>query len=207
MFKKRRMERDFREEIESHLQLECDQLREGGVEEKDAESAARRNFGNVMQAEERFYEAGRWLWWEHLRQDLRFGVRMLAKSPGFTIASIVILALAIGANTAIFSAVYAVLLRPLPFRNPDQLVFIQKQNPERGWVRNNISPPEILAWGKQTDVLQSLAAINLRSCVLTGGGEAEEVGCEVATSNLFSVLDVAPFRGRCFLPEEDKAEA
>lgn len=207
MFRKHRSERDFREEIEAHLELERDELRENGVSEKEARSAARRNFGNVMQAEEQFYEAGRMLWWEHLKQDLQFGVRMLVKTPGFTAVCISILALAIGANTAIFSAVYAVLLRPLPFRHPEQLVFIQKQNPERGWIRNNISPPEILAWGQQTDVFQGLAAINLRSCVLTGGGEAEEVGCEVATSNLFSVLDVAPFRGRYFVPAEDKAEA
>jgi predicted permease len=206
MFKKHRTEQDFREEIESHLQLESDELGEDSASGKDAKSAARRSFGNVMQAEERFYEEGRVLWWEHLREDVRFGIRMLLKAPGFTAVSILILGLAIGANTAIFSAVYAVLLRPLPFRNPEQLVFIEKQNRERGWVRNNISPPEILAWREQADVFQQLAAMTLRSCVITGGGEAQEVPCELATGNLFSVLDVAPFRGRGFLPDEDKAE-
>ena len=89
-----------------------------------------------------------------LIQDLRYALRQLRKSPSFTAIAVAIVALGIGANTAIFSAVYAVLIRPLPFKNADRLVFIRKQNPPRGWTNNPIEPLEILAWRDQiADVL------------------------------------------------------
>jgi putative ABC transport system permease protein len=116
------------------------------------------------------------------------------------------LALGIGANTAIFSAVYAVLLRPLPFKDADRLVFIRKQNTARGWTRNPISPAEILAWRDQGGAFEGIAATHGESCALTGNQEAEADPCEVISSNLFSVLGVAPFRGRTFSTDEDKPE-
>jgi putative ABC transport system permease protein len=207
MFRRRRKGSDFSTEIEEHIRLESERLREQGLSEEEAQEAARRAFGNVMHAEERFYEAHRWLWLDHIRQDIRFGLRMLTKSPGFTGVVVATLALAIGANTAIFSAVYAVLLKPLPFKNADRLVFILKKNVPRGWSRNPISPAEILAWRNQTEVFEGLAAYTGESCVLTGVGEAEEDPCEGITSNLFPLLGVRPYRGRNFTPEEDKADA
>ncbi len=206
MFRRRRKASEFRAEIEAHIQLEIERLQEQGLSEEEARSAARRAFGSVMQAQERFYESGRWLWWDHLWQDVRFGLRMLAKSPGFTAVAVLTLALGIGANTGIFSAVYAVLLKPLPFKDPDRLVFIRKKNPPRGWVRNPISPAEILAWRKESGVFEDMAAFTSTSCVLTGAGEAEEDPCEVASSNLFPLLGATPVRGRTFSADEDKAE-
>jgi putative ABC transport system permease protein len=141
-----------------------------------------------------------------LIQDLRYAVRQLRKNPSFTAIAVAILALGIGANTAIFSAVYAVLLRPLPFKNADRLVFIRKQNPPRGWTNNPISPPEILEWRDQSGAFEDIAAFSDRSCVLFGSEAAEEEPCETASSNLFSLLDVKPFRGRTFLSGEDKPE-
>src|SRR5271170_6467486 len=146
MFERKRKLSDFTEEIEAHLQLEIERLRETGMSEEDAQTEARRAFGNVTRARERFYEADRWVWWDRLWQDVRFGLRMIVRSPAVTIVAVLTLALGIGATTAIFSAVYMAMLKPLPFKDPARLVFIRQKNSSRGFDNNTISPPEILAW-------------------------------------------------------------
>ncbi len=113
---------DFDDEIEAHLQLEADRLRQLGSSDAEANAAARRSFGNVGQTKERFYERGRWLWWDQLRQDVRLSFRTLLRSPGFTAVAVLTLALGIGANTAIYSVVDAILLRPLPYPESDRIV-------------------------------------------------------------------------------------
>ena len=207
MFRRRRKASDFSAETEAHILLEADRLQESGLSREEARAAARRAFGNITQAQERFYEAGRPPWWNGCGQDVRFGLRMLAKTPGFTAVAVLTLALGIGATTAIFSAVYAVLLKPIPFKDGSRLVFVEKKNPPRGWIHNPISPTEILAWREESGAFEDLAAYTQSSCVLTGAGEAEEDPCEVASSNLFHVLGAAPLLGRAFSPDEDKQDA
>jgi putative ABC transport system permease protein len=210
MFQRPRKASDFNAETEAHIQLEIDRLRESGLSADEAHAAAHRAFGNLAQAHERFHEARRWIWWDGLRQDVRFGLRMLGKTPGFTAVAVLTLALGIGATTVIFSAVYAVLLKPLPFRDPGRLVFIEKKNPPRGWVRNPVSPAEILAWRNQTGAFEDVAAFRQTSCVMNAAGEAEEDPCEVASSNLFPLLGASPgaspIMGRNFSAAEDQAE-
>ena len=207
MFRRKRNESDFSAETEAHIQLEAERLRESGMRADEALAAARRAFGNLTQANERFYEAGRWRWWSGLSQDVRFGLRMLRKTPGFTAVAVLTLALGIGATTAIFSAVYAVMLKPLPFKDANRLVFVEKKNPPRGWVRNPISPTEILAWRRDSGAFEDLAAYTQSTCVLTGAGEAEQDPCEIASSNLFPLLGAAPLLGRAFLPAEDREDS
>src|SRR6202161_2219632 len=124
MFRRKRKSSDFRAEIEAHIELERDRLLQQGLSPEDAQAAARRAFGNVLQTEERFYESGRWMWWDNFRQDVRFGVRMLMRNPGFTVTVVLTLALSIGANTAIFSLVNALLLKSLPYAHPEKLAAI-----------------------------------------------------------------------------------
>ena len=139
----------------------------------------------------------------NIGEDLRYALRQLRKSPGFTAVAVITLTLGIGANTAIFSVVNAVLLRPLPYQNAHQLVMIWEQNPHRGWFENIVSGENFLHWRKQNQVFDGMAAFESNFFNITGNRQAEEIAGERVSANLFSVLGVQPFRGRLFLPEEN----
>jgi MacB-like periplasmic core domain len=143
---------------------------------------------------------------ETISQNLRYALRQLRKSPGFTVVCMLTLALGIGANAAIFSVVNAVLLKPLTYKNADSLVMVWQQNPHRGWNQNNVSGANFLDWKKQNHVFTDIAAFESNSFNLGGGAKPEEVGGERVTTNLFSVLEVQPLRGRLFLPEEERQD-
>src|SRR5216684_8465138 len=121
MLRRRRLE-DFSTELRAHLALEADRLREEGLDEVEASRRAHLNLGNLMLQEERFYEASRWAWLDQLRQDIRYSIRQLRNAPGFTLTAALTLALGIGATTAIFTLIHAVLLKSLPVARPQELV-------------------------------------------------------------------------------------
>jgi putative ABC transport system permease protein len=139
-----------------------------------------------------------------LFQDLKSGLRMLAKNPGFTAVAVLTLALGIGANTAIFSVVNAVLLRPLPYRDADRLVIVWEQNLSRGWTTNIVSAANFADWRQQNTVFSEMAAVDSTSFNLTGAGEPMEIDGERVTANLFALLGVPPLRGRGFIPADDE---
>ena len=203
LFHQAQTDQELEDELRDHLERQTEEYVAKGLSPKEARRMALVELGGVEQTKEKYRDARRVRWLQELAQDLRFGLRTLRKSPGFTAVAVLTLALGIGANTVIFSAVYAVLLKPLPFKGSDRLVFIKKKNPPRGWDRNPISPAEILAWRNQSGAFEDLAAYTQRTCVLTGAGEAEEDPCEVISSNLFPLLGVAPSRGRIFSADED----
>jgi len=138
--------------------------------------------------------------------DLRYGFRMLRKNPGFTAVAVVTLALGIGANTAIFSIVHAVLLQPLSYQDPGRLVMVWEQNPHRGWYENIVSGANFLDWKTQNHVFVDSAALESNFFNLSGDAAPEEVAGERVTTNLFSVLGVQPLRGRVFLADEERRE-
>ena len=205
LFRRAQADQELDDELRDHLEQATEQYVAKGMAPGEAQRRARLDLGGIEQTKEQCRDTRRVNRIQDLIQDLHFGLRILRKNPGFTSIAVLTLALAIGANTAIFSAVYAVLIKPLPFKNADRLVFILKKNAPRGWSRNPISPAEILAWRNQTEAFEDFAAYTESSCVLTGAGEAEEDPCETITSNLFPLLGVAPYRGRSFTSEEDKA--
>jgi putative ABC transport system permease protein len=139
-------------------------------------------------------------------QDLRFGFRQLLGKPGFTAIAILSLALGIGANTAIFSLVDAVLLRPLPFHDPDRLVMVWEDAAKIGFPRNTPAPANYADWKAQNQVFEDMAAINWRTYNLTDEGEPEKVEAQGVTANFFQLLGVKPELGRVFTQEEDKPD-
>jgi putative ABC transport system permease protein len=141
-----------------------------------------------------------------LLEDLRYGFRMLRKNPGFAAVAVVTLALGIGANTAIFSIVHAVLLRPLSYQDPARLVMVWEQNPHRGWSENIVSGANFLDWKRLNHVFDGLAAFESSFFNLSGDATPEEISGERVSTNLFSVLGVQPFRGRLFLADEEQRE-
>src|SRR5882762_6213814 len=141
-----------------------------------------------------------------LLEDVRHASRRFRKSPGFTAVAVLTLALGIGANSALFSVVHEVLLRPLPYKDPDSLVMVWQQNPHRGWLENAVSGANFRDWQKQNHVFADMAAFESLSFNLTGDAKPEEIAGERVTANLFSLLDVQPLHGRLFLPEEERTE-
>ena len=204
--RKNKLGDELDDELQIHIEMRTREFIAEGSTPEDAHNRARRLFGNQTLLKERTRDMDTIVWMDTLWQDLRYALRVLRKNLAFTAVAVLSLALGIGANTAIFSAVYAALLRPLPFKDPDRLVFIRKKNPPRGWIRNPISPAEVLAWRNESGVFEDIAAFTSSSCVLTGAGDAEENPCEISSSNLFPLLGVTPVRGRAFSADEDKAE-
>src|SRR5688572_11030757 len=135
-----------------------------------------------------------------LLQDLQYGVRMLLKHPGVTAVAVLTLALGIGANTAIFSVVNAVLLNPLPYKEPDRLVSLWESVPGHG--RWRASPANFFDWKKQNTVFEDVAAFGGASLTLTGDGEPEQVVGARVSSGYFAVVGIEPAFGRAFAPEE-----
>ena len=200
----RRKQSDFSAEIEAHLSHEIDRLRELGLSEEEARAAARREFGNVAAAQEKFYEAGRWMFWDHLRNDVRYALRLMVKDARLTAIVVVTLALGIAANSIIFSAVCAVLLRPLPYRQPDRLVQVWDSGPRAGGESDWVSFPDFRDWRAANRVFEGMAAWRFATLTVSGSGEPEAMlGLEV-TDRLFAVLGVKPALGRTFLPGEDR---
>jgi putative ABC transport system permease protein len=139
-----------------------------------------------------------------LWQDLRYGARMLLKKPGGALIVLLTLALGIGANTAIFSVVNAVMLRQLPFANAERLVRLNESNPERGWPTFSVSSPNFLDWRARNQSFEALAATIGENFNLNAGGEIEVVRGAAITADFLPVLGVTPALGRNFLPEEDR---
>ncbi|HSN85871.1 MAG TPA: ABC transporter permease, partial [Thermoanaerobaculia bacterium] len=141
-----------------------------------------------------------------LLQDLRYGLRGLARSPGFTAAAVLTLALGIGANTAMFSLVDAVLLRPLPYSEPERLVRVRAVNPEKGQDAN-LNPLDFADYRRQARSFKDLAALATPTFSLTGGGEPERVRGALVSSNFFRAFGARPALGRDFQPRDEQPEA
>ncbi|MGE5724896.1 MAG: ABC transporter permease, partial [Acidobacteriota bacterium] len=203
-YRRRAREADLERELRDHLDLEADEQRAAGLSPEQAAYASRRALGNTLKIEEDVRAAWGVQWLETSFQDLRYALRMLRKSPGFAVVAILTLALGIGANTAIFSVVDAVLLKPLPFPNPASLTMVWEDNPTYGLVRNTVAPPNLFHWEQQNHCFSAMAPFVDQPTNLTGAGQPEQVTAEYVSPNFFSLLGVNPMLGRGFAQGEDQ---
>jgi predicted permease len=201
-----RRDRDFNEELASHVQLHVDDNIAAGMAPDEARRAAIVKLGGIVQTQERYRDRARLPFVDAAAQDLGYAVRTLRKNPAFALTAILTLALGIGATTAIFSAVNAVLLQPLPFADPDRLVKIYGvARTYRGIdTQDEVSYPNFVDWRAQAQTLDNAGAYATRPITVSTGAESFLVRGKLVSPSLFSVLRVEPAIGRSFRPEEEE---
>jgi putative ABC transport system permease protein len=213
---RKRTDEDFCEEIRANIALDTDRLIAEGMSPEDARAAALRAFGNVTRAQERFYESGRMIWLDDLQRDVRYAFRTLVKNRGFTVVAVLTLALGIGANTAIFSVVNAILLRPLPYKDSDRVVHIityrrEGEKTVRAW---DMGQRYFVGLRERTQTLSAVGGYdsfsNLtrqRLSMMVEGreGAAQLFGTRMSPV-LFSMLGARPEIGRVFEPTEEQPD-
>ena len=202
IFSRSRRYGDIGAAIREHLNEKVDELMENGMSRDEAEAQARRAFGNVAHVEEASREAWQWRTIESVFYDIRFSLRQFRKAPGFTVVVIIILALGIGANTTVFSIVDAVILRPLPYVQPQRLVEV-KASQEQHFESSDVSYPDLFDWRAQNHSFDHLVAYHDQSFTLTGMVHALRLDGLVVTWDLLPALGVSPELGRGFNPDEE----
>jgi predicted permease len=205
LFRKDRLEQDLSEEIRAYLELLVEAKVRQGVDPAKARRDALMELGGVEQVKERVREVRMGHYLETMWQDLRHGVRTLLKKPGFTVVAVLTLALGIGANTAIFSVINVVLLKPLPYKDPDRLVMVWENNPQRDFDMFPVSPANYADWRDQNTVFEDIGTSTSAMYTMTGRGEPESLLAYRFSENFFRVMGVEPVLGRTFTPEEDQA--
>jgi putative ABC transport system permease protein len=207
LFRKRQLDAEMDEEMRSHIEMQTQENIEAGMKPVEARHAALRQFGWAESVKETCRDQRGILWLEQGLQDLQYGWRTLRKSPGFTAVAVLTLALGIGANSAVFSLVNAVLLRRLPYPAPDRLVQVEKLV-HSAWetkssVSDRLGDSELADWRRESQDVIQLAPYGEGEVNLSGAGEAERVECGAVGDSFLPILGVKPLLGRNFLPEED----
>jgi predicted permease len=202
MFSRTRRERELEEEVRFHLEMQIEDNLKIGMSPERARNAALRSFGGIESMKEIYRDRSAFAWMETTTQDIRYAVRTLRKSPGFTATAVAVLALAIGANTAMFSVLNAVLLRPLPYPSPKQLVMLWSEIPSQGLREGRSAYWNVEQWRSQSKSFAEMAFFDGISATLTNQDRAERISATRTSPNLFALLGVQPLRGRIFSPEE-----
>ena len=207
-FRKPYREREMADEFESHFQMHIEDNLRAGMSAGEAHRQAALKFGGVAYAQEEVREMSTIMWLETTFRDVQYAMRGLRRNPGFAITAIVSLTLGIGASLSIFAVADGLLLRPLPFREPDRIVMVWERNVRlKGSEHNPISPANYLDRKKQNEVFATLAAFADGRAVLSEGDRVEELQNRFATVDLLPMLGVQPLRGRFFTAQEDTPTA
>ena len=203
VFCRNQRDADLAAELESHLQFHIEDNLRAGMPPEEARRQALIKLGGLDQTKESIRAQATLPWLDSLVQDTRFALRMLRKNPGFTAVAILTLALGVGANTAIFCLVNAVLLKPLPYRNADRLLIVWETNPGLS-PHNVVSPPNFLDWQSQNSVFESMSYFADSSVNLTGGALPEQVDVQTVEYNFFDTLGIQPMLGHAFTAANDE---
>jgi predicted permease len=201
LLRRSQAERELDEELRYHIERQTEQNIRLGMNPEEARHNARRAFGGVEQAKERSRDARGVRWLEEIWQDLRYGARMLRKDPVFTFIAIATLALGIGGNTAIFSVLNAVLMRPLPGYQTDRLVIIRQKTPYQEYY--DVPGDTIREWRRQAQSFEQIEAGNFWSCAVAGN-PPESVQAVITTAGYFSLYRVHALLGRLLTPEDER---
>jgi hypothetical protein len=205
LFRRKIAEAELEDELRFHRQQELDKYVGAGMTDAEALRRVRLHFGGVEQVKEECREAWGVRLLETLMQDLRYGWRVLRKSPGFTTVALLTLTLGIGANTAIFSLLYGILLRPLPYKDATHLVVLNETTPKVGMV--SVSYLDFVDWRAQNSVFSEMAAVSSVGFNLSGINQPENVSGLAVSTKFLSMLGMHPILGRDFDASEEKAGA
>jgi putative ABC transport system permease protein len=209
--RRQRMVEALDQDIRDFIDRETQDNIERGLPPEEARYAALRKFGNATRVREETREVWSFVWLEQIWQDVRFGLRTLSKSRGFTAVAIITLGLGIGANTAIFSLANAAFFRGFPFPHADRLAFLWQDNTRTGETEGAVAYPNYADWRAQSRTFEDMAFITFGKEILTGSGVMaiitgpngpEQVAGALVSTNFFSVLGVNPLLGRGFVPED-----
>ena len=207
LLQRSRSDAELQREIEIHVEQLTNEGMAAGMTKAEARAMASREFGPIAHIQEKCRDTRRVSWMEDLTQDFLYAVRMLGQSPGFTVVAVVTLALGIGANTAIFSIVEAVLLRSLPYPDPDQLVLMFDVPEKQPDALSGISYRDFTECREQNRVFSEMAGNAFHDLTLTGAGEPFIVNTAGVTPEIFSLLHAKPLAGRTLLPDDGKPGA
>jgi predicted permease len=204
LFRGEQFDADLDEEMRLHRQLREQEQSERGVSPEEAHHATQRRFGNQLVLREESRDMWGWNWLESFVQDIRHGLRQLRRNPGFTAVAVLTLALGIGANTAIFSVVNAILVRPLPYKNPQRLVRLEVIEPGSASLVAVVSGPNFEDWQRQNHVFEEMAAGFLANKSLTGRSEPLQLSGFEVSPDIFQLLGLRPLMGRAFTKDESQ---
>ena len=202
LFGRDKLERELDDEVRFHLEMQIDDNLQHGMSRDEARYAALRNFGGIESMKESYRDRRAFTLVETTLQDLRYTARTLRKSPGFTITAVAVLALAIGANTAMFSVLNTVLLRPLPYQSPDQLAMLWTEDPTRNFREGRSALWDVEQWRSQSHSFEGMATFDAMATFLTGADGVEQIVGAGISHNLLPLLGVRPILGRNFSTEE-----
>jgi predicted permease len=206
LFEHKRLERELEDEVRFHLEMQIEDNLKAGMHPAEARYAAMRSFGGLEGMKETYRERRTFALVETTAQDLRYALRTLRKSPGFTMTGVAVLALAIGANTAMFSVLNAVLLRPLSYQSPEQLAMLWTEDPTQKLREGRSALQDVEQWRSQSRSFADIATFDTVSTLLTGADGVEQIVGASISPNLLPLLGVRPLLGRIFSTEEAEQE-